>query len=203
MYNTCECRFGNETVPFKVWISSSSKASSSSTCPSVASIKGSAMNLVWKERQWVEGAMDTTNTINSFDVLENHFLPLLANKAIFPNLKAITIAGFSAGGQFVQRYAWYSQYGSTDDALDVRMAVGDPSSYLYLDSRRPAAACSPKRDTGVNWTCSKFEAPFKGATASSRACPGYDDWKYGLSKYCTYSNKVSKGKTYVYCCQSR
>src|SRR5256885_1902380 len=41
--------------------------------------------------------------LTSFDFVDQ-ILRKLANKSIFPNLRAIVVAGHSAGGQFVARY---------------------------------------------------------------------------------------------------
>ncbi len=75
----------------------------------------------------------------------------------FPNLDSVVISGFSAGGQFVNRYA-----AASDDSRN-RYIVGAPSSYLYLSDVRP---------DGLGG----FSVP---VTASS--CPTYNDYKFGLN----------------------
>jgi hypothetical protein len=47
------------------------------------------------------------------------------------------IAGHSAGGQLVQRYALGSAAAPEGPAIPVRYVVANPSSFMYLDSRRP------------------------------------------------------------------
>lgn len=67
------------------------------------------------------------------------------------------VAGFSGGGQFVNRYA----AGSRIDAT--RFIIANPSSYLYFTPERPGA--DPKQ---------------------LKACPGYDNYRYGVRALNTY-----------------
>jgi hypothetical protein len=72
--------------------------------------------------------------ISSFEVIDR-IRARLATEGGFPNLTKLTIIGFSAGGQFVQRYA----VGFTGaQGLRTRFVVGSPSSYMYFDRQRPA-----------------------------------------------------------------
>ncbi|CAH1905869.1 hypothetical protein NTGHW29_70009 [Candidatus Nitrotoga sp. HW29] len=75
--------------------------------------------------------------------------------ATFQNLDSVVIAGFSAGGQLVNRYA-----AASNDSRN-RYIVGAPSSYLYFSTIRPDG-------TG-------------GFTAPSTACSTYNDYIYGLN----------------------
>lgn len=72
--------------------------------------------------------------VSSFDLM-NRLLARLADAKLFPDLSTIVLAGHSAGGQFVQRYA----IGQAEDPKLVQMlfVVANPSSYLYLDGSRP------------------------------------------------------------------
>ncbi|CAK9884868.1 MAG: hypothetical protein XXXJIFNMEKO3_01260 [Candidatus Erwinia impunctatus] len=53
-------------------------------------------------------------------------------KTRWPTAAQITLAGFSAGGQFVQHYIGFSHppVGTT-----LRFVIGDPGSWLYFDSQ--------------------------------------------------------------------
>ena len=54
---------------------------------------------------WRSGGTATNNDkLTSFDFTDE-ILRKLAKKDVFPNLKAIVVAGHSAGGQYVNRYA--------------------------------------------------------------------------------------------------
>lgn len=93
--------------------------------------------------------------LSSFQTVDE-ILHLLADKSRFPNLTTITLAGHSAGGQFVQRYAAGGRAPSELDGTTVRFVPANPSSYLYLDGKRPDGEGLPG------------------------SCPEYNDYKYGL-----------------------
>lgn len=77
-----------------------------------------------------------------------------------PAIEEVVIAGHSAGGQFAQRYA---AAGRLPAGPRYRFVVANPSSYLYLDDRRP--------DGG------EFNEPSR---AERRACAEFDAYRYGL-----------------------
>jgi len=118
--------------------------------------------LHWSHTGWEDGEdAHGPAPISSFAALDA-ILTRLADRAAFPALKTIVVAGHSGGGQLAQRYA----VAARDEALAkagilVRYVVASPSSYVYFSPDRPAGA-------GF--------APFDAA-----ACPAYDRWKYGLS----------------------
>ena len=65
----------------------------------------------------------------------------------------VVLAGHSAGGQFVQRYAvagraptMLSQHG-----IHTRFVVANPSSYLYFDTRRPTNTALPLLPDALPW----------------------------------------------------
>ena len=95
-------------------------------------------DLYWRRgSHWMKGhksARDFGRRISSFEVIDR-LRALLVSRGGFSNLANLTIVGFSAGGQFVQRYA-VGFAGAQD--LRTRFVVGSPSSYMYFDRRRPA-----------------------------------------------------------------
>lgn len=125
-------------------------------------------SLTWAGETWVDGgAASGSASLSSFDVLDTLLLAL-ADTTQFPALQDIVIAGFSAGGEMVQRYA---VVGAVFDAIErqgirLRWVVGNPGSLLYLDDRRPG----------------------KGGYAPARAaaCPDANRWKYGFDKPVPY-----------------
>jgi hypothetical protein len=82
---------------------------------------------------------------SSFTVIDL-FVRHLANRALFPNLRTIVVAGHSAGGQFVARYAAGNVVEDIVSQMNIRMryAISSPSSFLYFTPERPIAA-SPGR----------------------------------------------------------
>jgi len=85
----------------------------------------------------------------------------------------VTLSGFSAGGQLTQRYAAVNRVDPGSAGAPGRAfhyVIGDPSSYLYFDDRRPANA-SNCTTSG----CPDGFPPYPDAGS----CAGYNDWKYG------------------------
>ncbi|MDP9651495.1 alpha/beta hydrolase [Paraburkholderia caledonica] len=119
--------------------------------------------LRWGEDDWKVGKPSKdAASISSFQVVDEIF-HRLANRAIFPNLKTIVLAGHSAGGQFVQDYAVLGR-GEADlgDApVHIRYVVANPATYLYSTDERPNSD-------------GEF-APF-----DATACRAFNRWNYGL-----------------------
>ena len=91
---------------------------------------------------WRSGGVSGKNDkLTSFDFIDE-ILRKLASREAFPNLKAIVVAGHSAGGQFVTRYEMSNRVHETL-GLPVTYAVANPSSYAYLDNTRPAGENAP------------------------------------------------------------
>ena len=111
---------------------------------------------------WRSGGTSASNeSITSFDFVDS-ILHKLANRQTLPNLKSITVAGHSAGGQFVNRYAMANRV-HEKLGVPVTYIVSNPSSYAYLDATRP-----------------RGDPPeFRGFT-DGRNCTTFNKWPYGL-----------------------
>ncbi|MCB9232369.1 MAG: alpha/beta fold hydrolase [Bacteroidia bacterium] len=100
--------------------------------------------------------------LSSFAALEQ-FLEQLRRS--FPHLQHLVLAGHSAGGQFVNRFAAASAWGDQKSGFpDLTFIISNPSSYLYFD---------PSRPTGQG-----FALP---SETRRNACPAWDRYRYGLS----------------------
>lgn len=118
---------------------------------------------------WRSGATAVNDgKLTSYDFADE-LLRKLARKEVFPNLRAIVLAGHSAGGQYVARYAMANQ---VHDALGVPVTyvVSNPSSYAYLDADRPGGTAGGFRPYG-----------------DGRNCTAYDRWPYGLQNRSGYA----------------
>ena len=125
----------------------------------------------WDCGSWRSGGLAASSgRVTSFDFADA-VLQKLARKDVFPNLRAIVVAGFSAGGQYVNRYSMSNEL---HDKLRVPVSyvVGSPSSYAYPDSIRPAGE--------------SFQ-PYSDA----RNCTTYDRWPYGFHERSGYSARLS------------
>ena len=119
--------------------------------------------LRWGEDDWKVGKPSQGSAaISSFQVVDEIF-HRLANRAIFPSLKTIVLAGHSAGRQFVQDYAVLGRGEANlgDAPVHVRYVVANPATYLYLTDERP--------DSNGDF------APFNAAS-----CRAFNRWNYGL-----------------------
>lgn len=114
----------------------------------------SAKTLYWNAK-WPGGsdavAPAPVSTYGVFDAM----IARLSDDKRFPNLREIVIAGHSAGGQIVQRYAVVGKTPALDGRgrILVRLIVSNPSSYFYFSDWRPF----PQRN-----------------------CPEFNEWRYGL-----------------------
>lgn len=128
------------------------------------------------------GGASSHPELTSFDFIDQ-ILRKLANKQIFPNLRAIVVAGHSAGGQVVARYQMANKVHETL-GVAVSYVVANPSSYAWPDAIRvlpvdDAVAASAKDGWNQTGPHTKFSyAPFEGAAS----CPGYNTWPFGLDK---------------------
>ncbi|MDO5629079.1 MAG: hypothetical protein Q4G43_12230 [Mobilicoccus sp.] len=127
--------------------------------------------LTWGTSGWKDGANSRVTPyprpwrISSFeavDVLVDH----LTRGDLLPDLTTLTVAGHSAGGQFVNRYLATTQRpAASTPRVERRWIVASPSSYLYLDERRINRGGRPGSLSG----------------RERRDCPDYNTYKYGLA----------------------
>jgi hypothetical protein len=114
-------------------------------------------------------------TISSFSVIDT-ILQRLSDRGLFPSLSQIIIAGHSAGGQFVNRFAAGSQaeVQVVRKHIKIRYIVSNPSSYLYFSEQR----WDDKSDKPLF----QFKVPDPSAVGD---CP-YNDYRYGLENLNSY-----------------
>lgn len=119
--------------------------------------------------------------LTSFDFMDE-IVRRLADRRRFPKLETVVVAGHSAGGQFVARYAMANRI---DGKLpvDLRYVVANPSSYAWPDATRPLPEgdADPAR-AAKGWELEdKPHADFRyGPFAGAARVPDYDRWPYGL-----------------------
>jgi hypothetical protein len=118
--------------------------------------------LRWSLEGWMAGApAEGPLPASSFEALDA-ILARLADRALFPALRRIVLAGHSGGAQVVQRYAvigrgaaWLETAG-----MALRYVVANPSSYVYFSADRPVRVAD---------------------------CPEVDRWKYGMTDLPPYA----------------
>jgi hypothetical protein len=132
--------------------------------------------IYWSDSGWKEGNLSQSDTyarpfrVSSYAAMDQM---IQAAQSSFPNLARIRIIGHSAGAQYINRYAATSSVAAGVSGL--RHIIANPSSFLYLDARRPHASGGGQPGTT---TSPVFSALTSGEIT---ACPGYDVYKYGLA----------------------
>src|SRR5437867_11958033 len=129
--------------------------------------------------------------LTSFDFVDQ-ILKKLANKNVFPNLRAIVVAGHSAGGQFVARYQMSNRVHETL-GVAVTYVVANPSSYAWPDNTRPQPVddAAPDNAKGA-WETEKVHTKFSYGPFDGSACQNYDRWPAGLqTRTSGYTAKMS------------
>lgn len=172
--------------------------------------------VVWPEghTSWKAGGMSVTDpALSSFDYVDA-IVRKLADKKVFPNLTKIVIAGFSAGGQFVNRYEMANKLDGTLDGVAMSYVVGDPSSFAWPVAVRPlpvgdASPNTPLRayNESIGKDGTKPHTQFTYGSFDRAKAPAYDDWPYGLRNLNGYvagmsadqlrRNLVTRSVTYV------
>jgi pimeloyl-ACP methyl ester carboxylesterase len=83
--------------------------------------------LYFRSSSWQYGGTSVgpalNKSITAYSIMDN-FTDMLFNKAIYPNLNQVVIAGHSMGGQAVHRYALLKKQKSYDDNMS--FWVGNP-----------------------------------------------------------------------------
>ena len=151
-------------------------AARATRCHSPGLPAAQAGDLLWTCSSWQQGAAaQNTPNITAFMAIDQLVAHVLQQ---FPSVKTVTIAGFSAGGQLVQRYIGFAA--PTPRPVQLRYVVGSPSSWLYFDPERPLPT---RGGHAADWTgCTTEACEFTlavPAAAEGGTCPGYDQWKYG------------------------
>ena len=133
----------------------------------------------WSDDGWKQGDESLSTTTNPRAVTMSSFkvadliTARLADPAFFPNLQLLIIAGHSAGGQFVNRYA-----AAHSASVSTVYIVANPASYLYMN-----------RDRRASGTTDSFKPP---PLIEQLACLSYDHYRYGLTDLNPYMKAIGK-----------
>ena len=143
-------------------------------------------SLYWNTSGWMEGSNASPRPYRfstSFDVMDEIFLTL-SNSQLFPNLKLIIIAGYSAGSQYTAHYIWATQFNiqTKNPNIHTRFLLSGSSMFLYFTPHRPSQECINNYQLGLKNDCKDYEIP---SGSYLETCPKYDEWKYGVSSFPT------------------
>jgi pimeloyl-ACP methyl ester carboxylesterase len=140
------------------------------------------------------GAASSHPELSSFD-FSDEILKKLAKKATFPNLRAIVVAGHSAGGQYVTRYEMSNQVHDTL-GVPISYVVANPSSYSWPAAVRPLPegdADPAKAKDGWSLTPdTTAHAAFTYGPFDAAKAPNFNRWPMGLeNRTAGYTAKMS------------
>jgi len=139
----------------------------------------------WGSQQGRYGAGDTAVNFSVFAALDQMLFNLaLSDK--FPSLRTMVLFGYSGGGQLVQRYAAAGRFNhaaARARGVHLRYGVGAPSTYAYMDERRP-----------VLGQFGEFAVP---SAAEINNCPGYDTYGTGVGVVSTYAYVNATGTAQI------
>ena len=130
----------------------------------------------WQLSGWPQGddseATPPRKGVSSFTVVDL-LLMYLSDRKTFPDLQTVTIAGYGAGANFVQRYAALSLAADVvaKQNIDLRYLVADASSYLYLTAQRPLGGRKGLGQPDIS------------------LCPAYNTYPYGLENLTPYARR--------------
>jgi len=142
--------------------------------------KHDANHLFWTNNNWRVGDESVSSkkrkmddTFSSFSLIDS-MIARVCNKKLFPKLKNVVIIGHSAGGQFVSRYVGMTPMPTIQKKYKFRFIVMNPSTYLYLDDRRPM-----KTNSGLTF-----------ARPDTTGCSSFNDYPRGIEKLNPYASKA-------------
>lgn len=126
--------------------------------------------------------------ITSFDIVDE-ILRKLAQKEVFPNLKATVVAGHSAGGMFVTRYEM-ANHVHDELGVPITYVVSNPSTYAYTEALRPTSLAYPVTAASPGYMPVAPSEPFLPFSDAGN-CGTYDRWPYGLHSRTGYAAKLT------------
>lgn len=128
------------------------------------------------------GTSETPLTLSLFEVYDR-FLSDLVFSGRYPNLETVVVTGYSGGGQLTGRYAAMGDFdheAARAIGVTVRYAPGAPSSFVYMDNKRPDP-----------------QSPGQFVVPSGSSCQStYNNYTYGLenltnSQYAPYFSSIT------------
>ncbi len=162
--------------------------------PRMASNEGSGCRdplapgeISWPCGAWRSGGPSPSHPqVTSFDFVDE-LVRAGARKDRFPNVQAIVVAGHSAGGQVVNRYAMANRLHESL-GVPVTYLVSNPSSYAWPAADRPTQAAwsltaNPPGYIGET----SAEAPAFRPLGEGRGCTSYNEWPLGFRNRSGYA----------------
>lgn len=165
-------------------------AARATRCHSPGLPAAQAGDLLWTCSSWQQGAAaQNTPGITAFMALDQLVAHVLRQ---FPAVQTVTIAGFSAGGQLVQRYIGFAA--PAPRSVQLRYVVGSPSSWLYFDPERPLPPRDGPANDGASDSTETSAFTLALPAAGAGTCPGYNQWKYGTGHWPAHGRSPAEAR---------
>ena len=127
-------------------------------------------DVLWTCESWIGGERAEGGGPTSFAALDRLVAQLVEQ---WPRLRTVTVAGFSAGAQYVQRYIGFAR---PPEGVRLRYVVSDPGTWLYFDPQRPVPTIGGH---SVDWSqCRDVACEFDWQPGGAD-CANANQWKYG------------------------
>jgi len=145
-------------------------------------------HIFWTNNGWKQGdgsvMTSRTNTrtvqMSSFEVMDSIVMKILTS-GNFPNIRQTTIAGNSAGGQYVNRYLAGNLIHDKvrkSFGIEMKYLVAAPSTYTYLTAERPVIG-----------------SPGTYYIPADTSCGGeYNNYRHGIENFNEYMSKTGTEK---------
>ncbi|MBL7818540.1 MAG: hypothetical protein JNL70_26310 [Saprospiraceae bacterium] len=139
-------------------------------------------HLFWANNNWRIGDESVsskkrkmTDAFSSFSLVDS-MITCICNPQLFPKLKKVIVIGHSAGGQFVSRYAGMTPMPNILRGYKFRFIIMNPSTYMYLDDRRPT----------------KTADKLTFARPDTTGCSNFNEYPRGFEKLNPYASKIGE-----------
>ena len=137
-------------------------------------------HLFWANNNWRIGDESVSSkkrkmveAFSSFSLVDS-MIARVCDSKLFPKLKKVIVIGHSAGGQFVSRYAGMTPMPNILRGYKFRFIIMNPSTYLYLDDRRPVKIVN-------NLTFSRPD---------TTGCSNFNEYPRGFENLNPYASKI-------------
>ena len=143
----------------------------------------------WKDGTLNANKLNEDTHIHSYDIL-NILLDRVGDTNYFPNVKSITLFGFSAGAQMLQRYVMMPKFYLLNTYAHIKYIISDPSTFLYFDNKRPYSM-NQFDVPNASWLRQEWNIDAHTnqpwITSWDETCSKYNDWRYGFNDLIGYS----------------
>merc|ERR1719203_1045188 len=148
----------------------------------VGQVNQTGETMRWSSKMWKYGqlsdSMPGLPRMSSYEVVDEIIQYLQME---FLRLKRIDVVGYSTGADMGLIWSVLSSNGyrnMSNGGVRLRILLGSPNVYLYLNDRRPALPCTPLISTGTVAECRQYLEPGSSSLAVA-SCQGFNRFPFG------------------------